>query len=154
MRGVYTVRDTLTTVTTAQALLYLGIHQDSVIEILSARVTCQDENTSEQLLVTLGEAAGSVGGGDALTPRKSETGQSVSSTIAKGGNTAITGMTQDGDSDSIASGGANKLGGWEYVPLPEERVIISPSGQLTLETQSTIASSTLTAEISYRELGG
>ncbi len=154
MRGVYTVRDTITNVTAAQPLLYLGVPTSSVIEILSARVSCQDENTSEQFLVTLGKVTGTVAGGNALTPRVSEGGDIASTVTAKGGETDITGLTQEGDSDAIASHGSNKLGSWEYVPLPEERVFISPSGEITLETQSAITSSSLTAEISFREIGG
>lgn len=154
MRGVYVVRDTITAVTAAKVLMYLATPSDKVIEILSARITCQDEDTSEQIFATLARATGSVGGGDPLTPKPTEEGSAISGVTAKGGNTAITGMTQDTDSDAIHSAGANKLAGWEYVPLPEEREAIKPSDFVTFQTIDAIANaSDLTVEIRYREIG-
>jgi len=154
MRGVYKVRDTLTAVTTAKPLLYLAVPATMVIEILSARITCQDEDSSEQILATLARAIGTVGGGDALTPKPTEELSSASGVTAKGGNTAITGMTQDTDHDAIFSGGANKIAGWEYVPLPEEREIVKPSDFVTLATIDAIANvGDLTVEIYFREIG-
>lgn len=154
MRGVYVVRDTITGVTAAKVLLYLATPATMVIEILSAKITCQDEDTSEQIFATLGRATGTVGGGDALTPKPTEESSAASAVTAKGGNTAITGMTQDTDSDAIHSGGANKLAGWDYVPLPEEREVIKPSDFVTFETIDAIANSCdLTVEIRYREIG-
>jgi hypothetical protein len=155
MRGVYVLRDTITAVTTAKELLYIQVPSDSVVEILSARVTCQDEDTSEQMFVTLARATGTQAGGDSLTPEPLETGSVASGCTCKGGNTAITGLTQQGDSQAIASHGANKLAGWQYLPLPEERHILSPSTQLTLELIDDLAnSSDLSCEIVYREIGG
>ena len=154
MRGVYVVRDKITGVTTAKELLYLATSSTDMIEILSARITCEDEDTSEQINAQLARATGTVGGGDALTPKPTEEGDQASSVTAKGGNTAITGMTVDSVENSIASGGANKLGGWEYVPLPEERHIVSVSDFVVLQLLDDIANSCdLTAEIIYREIG-
>lgn len=154
MRGVFRLVDTISAVTTAKPLLYLATPATAVVEILSARVTCQDEDTSEQILVQLVRATGTVGGGAAMTPKPTEEGAAASACTAKSGATAITGMTSDGESDAIASGGANKLAGWEYVPLPEERPIIKPSDFLILETVDAIANSCdLTCEIVYREIG-
>lgn len=154
MRGVYTLRDTITTVTTAKVLLYLACPADMVLEILAARITCQDEDTAEQIFATLARATGTVSGGDALTPEPHESGSVASTVTAKGGNSSITGMTAEADHKAFGSGGANKLAGWEYMPLPEERRILSPSLKMTLATIDTMASCDLTCEIVYREIGG
>jgi len=154
MRGVFRLVDTLTAVTTAKQLLYLAAPSGAVVEILSARVTAQDDDTSEQIMVELNRATGTVGGGDALTSKPTEEGSAAYGGSAKGGNTAITGMTPDGESDAIASGGANKLAGWEYVPLPEERATLAPDDQLVLRTVDDISAATdLTCEITFREIG-
>ena len=154
MRGVYRLATTITAVTTAKKLLYLATPATKVVEILSARVTCEDEDTSEQIKVSLNRATGTVGGGDVLTPKPTEEGTAASGCTCKGGNTSITGMTSDAIEDAIAAGGANKLAGWEYVPLPEERAVIKPSDYLVLETIDAIANSCdLTCEILFRELG-
>ena len=56
--------------------------------------------------------------------------------------------------DAIASGGANKLCGWEYVPTPEERPIIAANDDVGLRLIDAIGvSSDLTAEIVFREFG-
>lgn len=158
MRGVFRLAQTITSVTTAEPLLYIATPADLMIEILSARVTCENEDTSEQIKISLNRiASGSVGGGTALTAKPTEPGGAVSTAsgcTCKGGDTAITSLTSDSINDAIASGGANKLGGWEYVPLPEERHIITVSDELVLETIDTIANSCdLTAEIIFREIG-
>lgn len=153
MRGVYVVQEVLTTVTTAKQLLYLATPATCVIEILSAAITSTDEVTNEQIYGKLARATGTVGGGDALTPKPTEELSGASSCTAKGGNTAITGMTPDGDDDAIAIGAGNKLVGWLYDPLPESRTIVKPSDFLILETKATLTSCTLTARIEYREIG-
>lgn len=154
MRGVYTVRDTVAAVTSAEALIYLETPADTMIEIISARITCQNQDTSEQFLATLALATGTVGGGAAVTPEPTEQGDQASGITAKSGDTAITGMTQVADSASMASHAANKLGGWEYVPNLEERPIVTISKKLTLALITSLdTSSDLSVEITYREIG-
>lgn len=154
MRGVYTIRDTVSGITSAKVLLYLITPADRMIEIISARITCQNQDTSEQFLATLGIATGTVGGGTAITPEPTEQGDQASGIVAKSGEIAITGMTQVADSAAMASHAANKLGGWEYVPQLEERPIVTINTQVTLELKSAIdTSSDLSVEITYREIG-
>jgi len=153
MRGVFRLVDTLTAVTGNLNLLYLGTPSDAVVEILSSRVTCQDEETSEQIMIELNRSTGTVEGGDSLTPKPTEEGSAAFGGIALGGNTEISGVTPDGESDAIFSGGANKLAGWEYVPLPEERPVIAPSGQALLRLIDDVTSCDLTCEITFREIG-
>ena len=154
MRGVYRAVDTISAVTTAKTLLYLTTPSDAVIEILSARITAQDEDTSEQIMAelnritTLGTPTATT-----ITPKPTEEGSAASGCTCKSNVTASE-PTYDGESDAIASGGANKLAGWEYVPLPEERPVIKPSDNVGLRLIDAIAnSSDLTAEIVYREIG-
>lgn len=155
MRGVYTVTTSVTAVTTAEPLLYIATPADTMIEILSASITCEDEDTSEQIKARLTRvASGSVAGGVALTPKPTEEQSAASGCTAKGGDTAITGLTSDGAADAIHAAGANKLGGWHYDPTPEERAIVTISDEVVLETVDTIANSCdLLATITYREIG-
>lgn len=155
MRGVYRLVDTISGVTAAKTLLYLTAPSDAVLEILSARVTCQDEDTSEQIMVELNRIA-TLGTPTAttITPKPTEEGSAAFGGTARSNVTASE-PTYDGESDAIASGGANKLGGWEYVPLPEERAYISPGDAVGLRLVDAVAnSSDLTAEITFREIGG
>ena len=154
MQGVYRASGTVSAVTTAKTLLYLTTPSTAVIEILRASITCQDEDTSEQIFAHLSRIAtlGTPTKTD-ITPKPTEEGSSASGTTAHLNVTASE-PTYDAIGDSIHSGGANKLASWEYVPLPEERPIISPSDSVGLALVDAIAtSSDLTVEILYRELG-
>jgi len=154
MRGVFRVSQTISAVTTAKTLIYITAPSTAVLEILSARITCQDEDTSEQILAELNRIA-TLGTptATAVTPKPTEEGSAASGATAKYNVTASE-PTYDGVADAIASGGANKLAGWEYIPLPEERAIIKPSDTVGLRLIDAIANSCdLTAEIVYREIG-
>jgi hypothetical protein len=155
MRGVYRASGTISGVTTAKTLLYITTPATAVIEILSASITDQDEDTSEQIYAELNRIA-TLGTPTAttITPKPTEEGDAASACTAKLNVTASE-PTYDASGDSIKSGGNNKLGGgWEYTPLPEERNIIKPSDTVGLRLIDAIANSTdLTAEIIYREMG-
>jgi hypothetical protein len=155
MRGVFRAVDTISSVTTNKTLIYLTAPSDAVLEILSARITCQDEDTSEQIMAELNRInALGTPTATTITPKPTEEGSAAFGGTAKSNVTASE-PTYDSESDAIASGGANKLAGWEYVPLPEERPIISPSDNVGLRLIDAIAnSSDLTAEIVFREIGG
>lgn len=154
MRGVYRVGQKIAAVTTAEPLLYIITPSDTMIEILSARVSCSDEVTSEQLHCRLTRvASGTKSGGDAITPKPTEEQGPASGCTASGGNTAITGLTMEDVENCIYDGSVSKLGVWEYVPLPEERPIITINDELVLELLDTLTSCDLEAEIIYREIG-
>lgn len=154
MRGVYRASGTIAAVTTAKTLIYLTVPSGQQIEILSARITCEDEDTSEQIKAELNRIA-TLGTPTAtsITPKPTEEGDG-----AWGGsaflNVTASEPTYDAYGSAIASGGANKLAGWEYVPAPEERAVVAPSDNVGLRLIDAIAnSSDLTAEITFRAIG-
>ena len=154
MQGVYRAVDTIPAVTTPKTLIYLTVPSDRVIEILSARISCQNEGTSEQIYAELNRVA-TVGApaGTSITPKPTE------ELSAAAGTTALSNLTAeptayDPKTDAIYSGGDNKLAGWEYTPLPEERAIVKPGGAVGLRLINAITNaSDLTAEIKFREIG-
>lgn len=155
MRGVYRAAISISGVTTAKTLLYITTPSTMVIEILSARITCENEDTSEQIkaelnrIATLGTPTAS-----SVTPKPTEEGSAASSCTVKGNVTASEPTYDTATEDALASGGDNKLGGWEFTPTPEERPIIKPSDTVGLRLIDAIAnSSNITAEIRYREIG-
>lgn len=154
MRGVYRLTGTIASVTTAKTLAYIETHATKPIEILSARVSCENEDTSEQIYVELNRIT-TLGTPTATTdvPKPTEEGAAAFGGVCKVNVTASE-PTYDGITDAIAAGGANKLGGWEYVPLPEERVIVAPADDVGLRLVDAIAnSSDISYEITFREIG-
>ena len=153
MRGVYRVTGTRATVTTGVTLCVLSTPAGRAIEILSARVSTDDAAaTSEQMIVELNRGGTTpTGGTSGFTGKPTEEGSTTTVVTAYIGVTG--GFVFDADVDAIARSSANKLAGWEYVPMPEERPIIAVSDFIGLKTDSTIASSSLSFEITYRELG-
>ena len=154
MRGVYKATGTIATVTTAKTLVYVTAPADAVLEILSARITFEDEDTAEQIYAELNRIA-TLGTPTAttLTPKPTEEGSAAFGGTSKYNVTASE-PTYDAITDAIAAGGANKLAGWEYVPLPEERSYLSPSDSLGLRLVDAITSSDVSFEITFREIGG
>ncbi len=153
MQGVYRLSGTISGVTTAKSLLIIETGTLRPIEILSARITCQDEDTSEQIFAELNRIT-TLGTPTMTTevPKPTEEG-SVAYTGVCSLNVTASEPTYDDITDAIASGGANKLGGWEYFPAPEERPIIAAADDVGLRLIDAIAnSSDLTAEITFREL--
>ncbi len=154
MQGVYRLTGTIAAVITAKTLCYIETHATKPIEIYSARVSCEDEDTSEQIYVELNRIA-TLGTPTATTdvPKPTEEGSSAYGGVCKADVTASE-PTYDDITDAIAAGGANKLGGWEYVPLPEERVIVAPADDVGLRLVDAIAnSSAISFEITFREIG-
>lgn len=154
MQGVYKLTGTITGVTTAKTLAYIETHATKPIEIYSARVTCQDEDTSEQIFVELNRIS-SLGAPTATTevPKPTEESSSAYGGVCKI-NVTATEPTYDHITDAIAAGGANKLGGWEFLPLPEERPIIAAADDVGIRLGDDIANSCdLTVEITFREIG-
>jgi hypothetical protein len=151
MKGVYTLRAAIGSVTGATKLLGISTPATAKIEVLGASVTCSDEDTSEQIEIRLARS-GTISGGSSATAKPTEEGSSASGCTCVDGGTAIT-ATVDSTANAIAAGGANKLGGFFYVPLPELRATVDVSDHLVLEVlSSSVTSCTLVAEISYREI--
>ena len=153
MQGVYRLSATIPTVTAAKSLLIIETGALRPIEILSARITCEDEDTSEQIYAQLNRIT-TLGTPTMTTevPKPTEEG-SIAYTGVCSANVTASEPTYDDITDAIFSGGANKLGGWEYFPAPEERVIVGAADDVGLALIDAIAnSSDLTAEITFREL--
>jgi hypothetical protein len=152
--GTYRVYASVATVTTAKTLLYLTVPADSIVRILRASITCEDEDTSEQILAELNRIA-SLGTptATATTPKPTAEGMAASGTAGFRNVTADE-PTYDSAQESIARHGSNKLAGWEYVPLVEERVVLKPGENVGLRLIDDIANAAdLSAEIVFEELG-
>ena len=152
MLGVYTANAQVATVTTAKTLMYLTAPADAVCEILNARVSIVDVDTNEQMecslsmIATLGTPTAT-----ASTETKHENGSpAAGATVFHN----VTASEPTYDADDVDRQGVASLSGYEFDPVPESRIYVSPSDNIGLRLRSTIASSTVNVSITWREIGG
>lgn len=153
MRGVYRASVQATGVTAAKTLLYVTAPATAAVEILSASITNVSNETSEQLEAAL-DRVSSLGTPTAttLTPSKTENGDQVAGSTVKGNITASE-PTYASNSQQ-GKEGFPSVGGWRYQPVPEERMIIPPSGTVGLRLLTTsLTSCDFDVEIVFREIG-
>ena len=153
MRGDYEANYLCSGVNSLRTLMYITAPAAKVVEILSASITNMSNTTNAQLgaqfqlVTTLGTPTST-----AVTPTKAEQGDQASgSTVAANvtaSEPALTANTAFGDR------GFSSLGGWEFAPLPEERLYIAPGASWVLKLMDTAPAATdLEVRISYREIG-
>jgi hypothetical protein len=158
MRGVYTAQYRIAAVTTAKTLMYFTAATDKPIEVLSASVTNESNESNEQILcgfqriTTLGTPTATT-----VTPAKHEPGDQAAASTVKANVTA-----SEPTYGSIAQGadiinaygleGAASLSGWNFPPTPEERFTIKSGDSYGLRLVNTIASADLVVRVTFREL--
>lgn len=159
MRGVYTAAYRIATVTTGKTLMYITASSSILVEILSASVTNESNETNEQILCAF-QRPSSLGTPTAttVTPKPHEVGGASAGSTVKANVTAseptYPAIAQGADiPGAFGMEGVASLGGWFYNPVPEERVYIEPSGTLGLRLVNTITSADLVVRITFREIG-
>lgn len=146
-------------VTAAQDLFELTAPADSALIIHSIRIgqtTDYGDAAAEGSQITLrrGQGTTSGSGGSAGTEVTLEAGFAAAGTLVETNNT--TQMTVGGGSIQVlAEEPFNIQVGYLYQPVPEERIIISPSDLFTVALDSAPADSlTMSGTIVWEELGG
>lgn len=153
MRGVYTAKVDISSVSAAKTLLLGTNASTTVIEILRASVTNADQETLEQMRISLTRVnvLGSPVGATTPVINKTEAGSAATGLTWYGNlSTEPTSyVTDDLDSEGVAN-----LGGYYFDPTPEERPYIAPSGSFGLRLLDAPTNATrLIAKITYREIG-
>lgn len=146
---VYTVSLDGVSVSAAKSLIRLSAPSSMVLVILRAWLEQQAVETSEQLEVLL-QRASTNGTGSASVPEKHEVGDPVATATAVDNLTVEPTLT----AKPLVRDSFNVLNGWVYVPVPEERIWIPPSGRLVLKLNNAPAAAlTMTAGITFGEVG-
>jgi len=106
---------------------------------------------AEMLRVQISRSTGTAGsGGSVPTARPHEVGSP-----AYGGTVEANNTTQAGTTTVLFEEAFNVQAGWYFVPTPEERIIISPSGVLVVELPAAPADSlTMEGSITFEAIGG
>lgn len=136
-------------VSAAKDLLRLSAPADGVVVIHEVTVTQEASETSEQVAIQLMRAS-TDGTGTAATPRALESGSPVF------GGTAVINLTVDSTAgDILRREAANLLSGYKYLPTPELRPVISPSGRFVVRLEDAPAAArVMTVEVILEEIGG
>jgi len=153
---VYTIVHRRIVVATAITIIQVKAGTNSPLEILRAWCSQSASTTSAQgaLALIRKSAAATVTAGSVGTTVLKRSPNSGTPDLSLGTSaTGITATAEGTDSDEIYPDGFSNLGGWLYLPVPEERPIVPVGGIIALKFMAAPTSNTFTAGIVVRELG-
>lgn len=154
---VYTLTNNGVSISTAITALQLKPGTNGPCEVLRAAITQSTSTTSTQLAagVIRKSGAATVTAAVAGTTLKKHNPISPTSDASLGTSaTGITASAEGTNSDLTIQRGLNVLNGWEYLPTPEERLVVPQSGFLAVTFLSAPPSATWFADLTFRELRG
>lgn len=152
MRGVYTVSHSITDLNSSKTLMLIQAASSHVIEILSVYVNNSTVETNQQLIVGIHRVT-SLGTpvGTSVTPEKHENGDASSLATIKGN---ITASEPTYSAVPLEKAGFSSIAGFNYIPIPEERIYIQPSGAIGIRLLSSPdISFDCTVSVVFREIG-
>lgn len=147
----YTAGITATSIAVAQDLVAITAPSTGVICITRAWVTQSGNVTSEQNLAVLQRVStNNTSGATSLTPRKMEMGDPSSVATVYSVPTVLNTLI----GDPHVHEGFNWVSGFLWVPAPEERMFLAPSGIAVLRLiNNPSAAKIIDAGINFIELG-
>lgn len=140
----------LTTADTPRSLIRLSAPADAIVELLRAEIFNGDVENANQVSAIL-QRASTDGTGTAATPAPLEAGDPAF------GGTAVVNCTVEPtlSGDPLYQTGFDLRNGMLWVPTPDERIILSPSGRIVLRLDSDAGETILIgATLTFREIGG
>ena len=140
-------------VTAVQDLFEIVAASDAVVIIHGiwlSQSSDAGDSESEQLNVLIHRGSTSGSGGSTPTPRPLEVGFPAAGSTVEANNT-----TQSTEGNQIFADSFNVMAGWQWIPTPEMRPVLSPSGRLIVELQTAPADSlTMSGTLIFEEIGG
>lgn len=154
---VYSLQNNGVTISTAITALQLKAGANGVVELLRASFTQSGSTTSTQIAAAVlrKSAAATVTIAVAGTNLKKMNPASPTADASLG--TSATGFTASAEgtnTDLSVQRGLNILNGWEWLPTPEERMVIPISGFCGLTFMTAPPAVAWYAELVFRELRG
>jgi len=147
--GVYTVHGDAQTVATAITILEITAPSGAALQILRAWVQQSSSTTSAMARIRiLRKTATITGTASPPAPIKLSPGDNAAGTTAKWLATA-----EGTDGDVIIEETFNILNGWLYLPVPEERIWVPPSGILALKFPAAPTSASYSFGFVFEENG-
>lgn len=140
----------LTTANTPRTLIRLSAPSDAIVELLRAEIFNQDVEAANQVSAII-QRCSTDGSGTAATARMLEEGSPAF------GGTGVVNLTSEPtlSDDPLYQTGFDLRNGMLWVPTPDERIILSPSGRIALRIDSDAGETILIgAHLTFREIGG
>lgn len=153
MGRVYTASVSEVAVTVAQDFFELTAPSDLVFCILSCHIgnsSDAGDSQAELLPIHIIRYSTSGSGGSTPTARPHHVGDAATSVIEEANNTSL-----GGTAVIVVADVFNVQAGWHYVPIPEERIWVSPSGIIAITLPTAPDDSlTMSGSITYEVFGG
>lgn len=150
---MYTATFEEVAVTAAQDFFEVVAPSDAAVIIHECRISQSSDagdSASEQLNILVHRGSTSGSGGSSLTPRPLQVGFPAAGSTVEANNT-----TQSTEGNQVLADCFNVMAGWLWTPTPEARPVLSPSGRINIELQTTPADSlTMSGTIIFEEVGG
>ena len=150
---MYAVTFNEVSVTAAQDLFEIVAPSDAVTVLHSFEISQSSDAgdaESEQLSIRVHRGSTSGSGGTVPTPNPLQVGSP-----AAGSSVEVNNTTQSTLGSVIQSASFNVMAGYEKIYTPEMRPVISPSGRIVIELQTTPADAlTMSGTLVFEEIGG
>ena len=151
---VYTGVFSGVSVTAAQDLFELLAPAARSVILHSVAISQSSNTDSEQLRLTIRRVTGaptSGSGGSTVTPASAVPGLTFDGTLEANNTTRISGGTQA----TLWDEGQNVLNGWQYLPVPEDRLEAEGGSRLVIGLEAAPADAlTMSGVIVFEVIGG
>ena len=129
---IYSVRMDRVAISAAVTLVQLKTGTASTLRILRAWVSQHSMSSSamQSVQILRKSAAATV---TSFTPLLIDPGDAASNMVSSTSGTGYNASAEGTDGDILVTDNFNVLNGWLWVPTPEERIIVAPSGILALK---------------------
>jgi len=144
--GIYVARFDAISISTARTMVQVNAPATAILEIIRMWVSF---SATTSLATEIGvKRVTTAGTNTSFTPIKLHPADATS------GATAGVNATAEGTiGDVIWREFVNQQSGWVYLPVPEERIVVGPSGRIALYLPTAPAAVTVSAGIIWGELG-
>jgi hypothetical protein len=137
-------------VSAIQDLFQIAAPSTGSVIVHGCYISQSASETSEQLPILVHRGSTDGSGGTTLTPSPLQVGGAAAESTVEANNT-----TQSTEGAFVHAEGFNVLNGWIWMPTPETRPTLSPSGRLVVELQvAPTAALTMNGVLLFEEVGG
>jgi len=149
-RGVFVVRQRITTVAAAQTLIQIAAGATTPLELLRATFTMETTVSDDAVAQILRKTAAATV--TSFTPLKYNEDSPLADAIGGAALTGVDATVEGTDGDILWEEGFNSLNGFVWVPTLEERMRVQAAGFIALKSALAITSVTVNCAMVFGEV--